>query len=275
MGGSSGAADGAAVLDPEAAAPDPLLAGAIEAARAAAEEESPGQVGAHVDCAAVGRDADAPVVLHRFQCLLPAYAGWCWSVSLTRLADEDKLTVDEVTLEPAAGALLPPTWLPWSERLQPGDLGVGDLLPARPDDVRLVPAYLASGDPAVDDVGLELGLGRVRVMSRVGRLDTAERWNEGPTGPDSPMARQAPGQCGTCGFYLPLEGSLRAMLGVCGNEFAPSDGRAVAADFGCGAHSEAAVEPEPEPLRPVSYDTRDYDLIDLGGVEQPDDADGS
>ena len=46
-----------------------------------------------------------------------------------------------------------------------------------------------------------------------------------------------------CGFYLPLAGSLRQVFGVCGNLFAPDDGRVVSADHGCGAHSEVLVEP--------------------------------
>lgn len=260
-----------------AAEPTPIeddeLTAAVELARAAAEEEAPGQVGEHVDCTALS-SVGAPVAVHRFASLLPSYAGWCWSVSLTRVPGEPHITVDEVVLEPGAGALLPPVWVPWSERLQPGDLGVGDLLPTGADDERLVPAYLASGDPAVDAVAMELGLGRVRVMSRLGRVSIAERWYDGPTGPESSMARQAPGPCGTCGFYLPLEGSLRAMIGVCGNEYAPNDGRVVVASFGCGAHSEAAVEPEPEPLTQVTYDTQDYDLLSVGGVEPADGAVG-
>ena len=56
------------------------------------------------------------------------------------------------------------------------------------------------------------------------------------------MARQAPAHCGTCGFYLPLAGSLRAAFGVCGNEITSTDGRVVSVEYGCGAHSEAVVE---------------------------------
>jgi hypothetical protein len=79
------------------------------------------------------------------------------------------------------------------------------------------------------------------VMSREGRLDAAERWYDGDGGPESSMARQAPAHCGTCGFLLPLAGSLRAGFGVCGNEMTATDGRVVSVEFGCGAHSEAAV----------------------------------
>jgi hypothetical protein len=131
--------------------------------------------------------------------------------------------------------------VPWQERLRPGDLSPGDLLPPVTDDPRLVPAYIDSGDPAVEDVAFELGLGRARVMSREGRLDAAERWYDGDGGPESSMARQAPAHCGTCGFLLPLAGSLRAGFGVCGNEMTATDGRVVSVEFGCGAHSEAAV----------------------------------
>jgi hypothetical protein len=79
-------------------------------------------------------------------------------------------------------------------------------------------------------------------MSREGRLDAAERWYTGDNGPDTAMARQAPAHCGTCGFLLPLEGSLRAGFGVCGNEITVTDGRVVSVEFGCGAHSEVVVD---------------------------------
>ena len=38
-------------------------------------------------------------------------------------------TVDELALLPGPDALVAPPWVPWSERLAPGDLGVGDVLP--------------------------------------------------------------------------------------------------------------------------------------------------
>ena len=105
-------------------------------------------------------------------------------------------------LLPSDGAVLSPEWLPWDQRLRAGDLGVGDLLPTRADDPRLVPSWSA-GDDDLDfsepdettsllrDVGLEIGLGRVRVLSQYGRLDAADRWYAGEAGPDSPMAKAA------------------------------------------------------------------------------------
>ena len=55
------------------------------------------------------------------------------------------------------------------------------------------------------------------------------------------MARHAPAQCGNCGFYLPMAGSLRVALGVCGNEITDTDGQVVSVEFGCGAHSQVKV----------------------------------
>jgi hypothetical protein len=77
------------------------------------------------------------------------------------------------------------------------------------------------------------------------------------------MARQAPGPCGTCGFWLPLAGSLRQSLGVCGNAYAPADGRAVTVDYGCGAHSQATLVVQEETLVVMSarYDTSDFDVL--------------
>jgi hypothetical protein len=217
---------------------DKVLAAAVDVARAAAEAAAEGEVGAHLG---VYGDEER-VATHAFEAALPGYTGWFWAVTLARVARGKTPTVDEVVLLPGAGALLAPEWVPWQERLQPGDLSPGDLLPPDPADPRLVPAYTYSEDPAVEEVAFELGLGRVRVMSREGRLDAAERWDDGESGPDTPMARQAPAHCGTCGFYLPLAGSLRAAFGVCGNEITSTDGRVVSVEYGCGAHSEAVVD---------------------------------
>jgi hypothetical protein len=228
---------------PASAQPDPVLAAAVEQARAAAIEVGGASVGEHLAVVA----GAARIATHAFAATLPGYSGWYWAVTLARAPRIKSATVDEVVLLPGADALLAPAWVPWQERLRPGDLGPGDLLPSVADDPRLVPAYAAdddaavSDDPAVEEVAFELGLGRARVMSREGRLDAAERWYEGDGGPDAPMAKQAPAHCGTCGFLLPLAGSLRAGFGVCGNEITATDGRVVSVEFGCGAHSEAAV----------------------------------
>jgi Protein of unknown function (DUF3027) len=227
--------------------PDVTCAGAVDVAAAAARAEGAGGVGEHLGVRAEGDR----VVTHFFAADLPGYAGWQWAVTVARAPRSKAVTVDEVVLLPGDGALLPPEWVPWSERLRPGDLGVGDVLPTPADDDRLVPAYLLSDDPAVESVAFELGLGRVRVMSALGRDDAADRWYSGEGGPDTPMAAQAPGRCGTCGFYLPIEGSLRAVFGACGNALSPRDGTVVSADSGCGAHSEAMVEPPAPPPLPV------------------------
>jgi Protein of unknown function (DUF3027) len=240
------AADGPSTPDPVAGveappAPvgpvDSVLAAAVELARAAALEVGGDSVGEHVGVTSAGER----LVTHAFAASLSGYDGWHWAVTVARAVRSRRATVDEVVLLPGVGALLAPPWVPWQERLRPGDLSPGDLLPPDPDDPRLVPAYTLSDDPAVESVAFELGLGRVRVLSREGRVDAAERWADGDHGPGAPMARQAPAHCGTCGFYLPLAGSLQAGFGVCGNEITEADGRVVSVEYGCGAHSEAVV----------------------------------
>ena len=54
-----------------------------------------------------------------------------------------------------------------------------------------------------------------------GRAEAVARWADGEFGPASAMARSAPGPCVTCGFLLPLAGSLRQRVGACGNAYAP------------------------------------------------------
>jgi hypothetical protein len=218
--------------------PVELAAAAIEIARDAVGAE----LGLHETVGdylgAVAEDTVA--VSASFASTAAGYRGWIWSVTLA-FVEPAAPTVSEVVLLPGDQALLAPDWIPWSERIRPGDLGPGDLLPPLPDDPRLVPSYVESDDPAVEDVAHELGLGRVRVLSRDGRLDLADRWHDGPFGGSSDMAQQAPAHCFTCGFYLPLAGSLGTVAGVCGNEFSPAADRAVDYAYGCGAHSEVVV----------------------------------
>ncbi|MGY1649877.1 DUF3027 domain-containing protein [Geodermatophilus sp. SYSU D01119] len=263
--------------DPAPAGSDALTA-AVDTARAAAEETAgdPGLVGEHLGAAAeplgpaaegVDEAALGAVVTHSFASRLPGYVGWHWAVTLAAVPGAGEVTVDEVVLLPGDAALLAPAWVPWHERLRPGDLSVGDVLPATEDDPRLVPSYTADDDAAADPeaqaLATEIGLGRERVMSPEGRAGAAARWLAGDFGPRAPMARQAPGPCGTCGFFLPLAGSLRGLLGACGNEYSPADGRVVAVDYGCGAHSQATLaagEPA-EVVTSARYDTADFDVL--------------
>ena len=246
---------------------NPSLVDAVALARAAAEEEAADDLGTAAAAAAVGEHIDVTpedggALTHHFAALRGGYRGWRWSVTLADGGD-GPVTVSEVVLEPGPQALVAPAWVPWEERIRPGDLGVGDLLPAAPDDDRLVPAYLESDDPAVEEVATEIGLGRVRVLSRSGREEIAQRWHDGQHGPANDMARAAPAHCGTCGFFLPIAGSLRAAFGVCGNRFAPADGSVVAVGFGCGAHSDVASEPaSPVAVADLVYD----DGVDLEPV---------
>ena len=227
---------------------DETVAEAAERARAAAEAEAPGLVGDHVGVEA----DDERVATHLFETLDPAYRGWRWAVTLARAPRAHEVTVDEVVLLPGDDAMLAPAWVPWSERLRPGDLGVGDLLPTQADDPRLVPMFFATDDEAEQDVVFELGLGRARALSFDGRISAAERWYAGEPGPEAAIARAAPAACATCGFFVQLAGGLRQAFGVCANELAPDDGRVVAVDHGCGAHSEAVVVPaSPAPAPPL------------------------
>jgi hypothetical protein len=251
--------------------PAARLSSAVEQARAAAIEEAAADLGRASAETAVGEHLESVVedpgtLTHFFAATQGGYRGWRWSVTLAAPDDDGPVTVCEVVLLPGADAVVAPVWLPWNERIRPGDLGVGDLLPADEDDERLVPGYLASDDPAVEEVAVEIGLGRTKVLSRAGREAAAERWFDGPHGPGTDMARAAPGSCGTCGFLLSLAGSMRGAFGVCGNQYAPADGAVVAVGFGCGAHSDVVVEAvSPVAVAELVYD----DGVDLEPVPSP------
>lgn len=237
---------------------DPAAAAAVDLARSAAEEVArPENVGEHLGVLAEGDR----VVTHYFACLDPAYRGWRWAVSVVRASRAKNVTVSESVLLPGEDAMLAPEWVPWSDRLRPGDLGPGDLLPTSTDDTRLVPGFTRTGEDLDREPGWELGLGRHRVLSAEGRDLAATRWYTGDAGPATPVARSAPAQCATCGFFVSLGGSLRQLFGVCANEYAPDDGRVVTVDHGCGAHSEAVVLPPATESAPPIVDELGYDVM--------------
>ena len=176
------------------------------------------------------------------------------------------------SLLPGPDAIIAPSWVPWSERVEPGDLAPGDVLPTAADDARLIAGLTGEDDlegasslaPLVPGQW-EIGLGRVRVLSPLGRDDAADRWVDSDFGPHAAMARQAALECATCGFLLTIGGPVSQLFGVCANEMSPADGRVVSLAYGCGAHSEVEPEPEPEPL--PSVDELDVDILVIADAE--------
>ncbi|MDT5019890.1 MAG: hypothetical protein QOI33_414 [Mycobacterium sp.] len=240
-----------------------VLTGAVELARAAIVEGSGDDtVGEYLG---VGYE-DPTSATHRFLAHLPGYQGWQWAVVVASYPGSDHATVSEVVLVPGPGALLAPEWLPWDQRVRPGDLSPGDLLAPSSDDPRLVPGYLASGDPQVDETAAEIGLGRRQVLSAWGRAQAAERWHDGDHGPRAQMAQSTKRVCRDCGFLLPLAGSLGAMFGVCGNELS-ADGHIVDFEYGCGAHSDTSA---PAGSGSPIYDPFDDGVLDVS--EKPAEA---
>ncbi len=233
-----------------------LLMGAVEQARAALAEFS----GAETVGEYLGATFEDPSsATHRFLANLTGYRGWQWAVVVAAYPGADHTTISELVLVPGPTALLAPQWVPWQDRIRPGDLGPGDLLAPPPEDPRLTPGFMASGDPLIDDTVVELGLGRRQILSPLGRAEAAQRWHDGEYGPGSAMARATRRVCRDCGFYLPLGGALGVMFGVCANELA-ADGHVVEAGFGCGAHSDT---PQPPGTGSPLYEPYDDGVLDL------------
>ncbi|HKH56514.1 MAG TPA: DUF3027 domain-containing protein [Propionibacteriaceae bacterium] len=249
---------------PRTAKIDVLCEAAVELARQAALEAAGAMgVGEHLGCRAEGER----VVSHLFACPHPGYRGWQWSVTVARASRAKAVTVNEVVLLPGEGALLSSSWLPWTDRIQPGDVTPGVLMPSPDEDPRLEPGYTGgeqAGDPdpaedsLVRTVVAELGLGRERVLSFVGRQEAIERWLAGPGGPDNEMTRLAPEVCETCGFFVRLQANMGVLFGACTNAYSPSDGSVVSIDHGCGAHSSIAAQKRDELPGPV-WETIQWD----------------
>jgi len=282
------------------AEPDQACAEAVDLARqAAVDDAGASQVGDHVGIEVEGDR----VLTHLFACLDPAYVGWRWAVTVARASRSKVVTVSESLLLPGPDSLLAPDWVPWTDRVRPGDLKAGDLMPASSDDERLVPLVALSGNqglldwqgddswsPGAELAGAELadesqldadaddlapdrigparrmeGVARPRrVLSSIGRDEAAVRWHGGEHGPRSPLASAAPACCITCGFMVRLDGPLGRVFGVCANEYAPDDGSVVSVDHGCGAHSDGDVVSRDDSEPIPTVDELGYDMLNAG-----------
>jgi hypothetical protein len=263
---------------------------AVEIARQALLESIPADhVGKALDSVVEpSEDPSVTITSYTFESTSPGYPGWYWEVSLVEVNGQAELSVSEINLLPGSAALVPEQWKPWADRVEAGDLGVGDLLPITENDDRLTAGFTALGDleDLSDDLAplhpaqWELGLGREKVLSTVGLERAVDRWFEKLNGPRSAMAKSAPAACGSCGFLVAIGGSIGQVFGVCGNEFGAADGQVVATTFGCGAHSSVrAVQSAPIPVVDLVIDDQadeqsdSSDLPDYVADPEPVDSD--
>lgn len=208
----------------------PLLSSkAIEVARRALIELDEGEVGRHIGVGHIGKHE----ATHRFTAEVAGYNGWEWNAVVAVADGTNWITVSEVALVPGGKALQAPEWVPYENRVLPGDLGPTDVLPPAKDDPRLT---LIKEDGAFDQVS-------EKKLTHYGLEMTRRRWGSGDTGPNSPYAKNAQLKCISCAFFVPLIEPMNS-FGACLNEFS-ADGSVVASDYGCGAHSET---PPTEPL---------------------------
>lgn len=209
----------------------PLLsADAVATARDALAEIADGEVGDHIGVTGLGRN----VATHRFEADVPGYTGWEWNAVVACADGSNWVTVNEVALVPSQGALEAPDWVPYSERLRPGDLGPGDIMELAPDDDRVTDDCFSRD--AVTFTGRETK----RYLTTAGLEDAKKRWRTGEYGPNSEFAEKATLSCRSCAFYIPLGEPVGENFGVCANEYS-ADGHVVASSYGCGAHSDTTV----------------------------------
>lgn len=247
---------------------DSVAVKAVAAARAGVEAEASAVlVGEHLGTEVEGER----VITHMFACTDPGYVGWRWAVTVSRAPRAKTVTIDEVVLLPGPDSITAPPWVPWADRIQPGDLGVGVVWPTSLDDPRLTGGFTGLDDleglanrAPVHPSQWEIGLGRDRVLSVQGWETAAERWHNGDFGPGAAMARSVDLDCATCGFLITIGGPLGQAFGLCAHDMSPADGHVVALDYGCGAHSQITEETPTSPAASPVTDELAYDLLDLG-----------
>ena len=134
---------------------------AKDLARNAALEqaEKRDQVGGFVS---VDFDDDNRVATYLFEANLAGYKGWRWCITIAKVDADSQPTICDVVVLPGPDALRAPEWIPYRDRILPGDVGVGDIVPSSLDDTRLVAGQQAlPQDEELDTaMAIELGLGR-------------------------------------------------------------------------------------------------------------------
>lgn len=245
---------------------DKYLANQIELARAAlAPIADEVEIGEHVGCSP---EAER-LVTHAFSCLKSGYVGWNWVATLTRVPRSKKATICEIDLLPGEKALLAPSWIPWAQRLKPGDNRREDTLPYVADDPRLETASRESLDNSKSTATLDTAdLQRPRVLSAKGRSEAAKRWYESAQGPlrnNGRRLRRPDHTCLDCGFMLKISGSMQGLFGVCANGWSPDDGKVVSLDHTCGAHSETDLKLDNSQWEspPNRLDEIDLEIVNL------------
>jgi hypothetical protein len=213
---------------------------ALARSAALGDAEKPSQVGNFIS---VEFDDEDRVASYLFDADIQGYKGWRWCVTVAKVDASAQPTVCDVVVLPGPDSLMAPEWIEYKDRILPEDIQPGVIVPSVLDDTRLAPgANALIQDEDLDAAQIyELGLARPRVLSIEGRDQASKRWYSGDRGPNTPLAQNAPKPCQSCGFFIPIAGSLRASFGVCANAIAPDDARVVSVDHGCGAHSEATL----------------------------------
>jgi len=107
---------------------DEVAAAAVDVARQAAVEiAEPNTVGEHLGVSA----DEGGLTMHSFRCTARGYRGWQWAVTLAHVPGSDRVTVCDTVLLPGPDSIQAPAWVPWSDRLAPGDLVPATTCPTR------------------------------------------------------------------------------------------------------------------------------------------------
>ncbi|PPG29919.1 DUF3027 domain-containing protein [Pseudoclavibacter sp. RFBB5] len=139
---------------------------------------------------AVVPETDDGVYTLQYTTRLPGYPDWRWNVSLVRLVDQAEPTVLEVELLPGDGALLAPSWVPWSDRL--ADYEAAQLLEAgEAAEVGDEPAEATGEEPAPKS---SKRIRRTRTRRRIGADGTAEVEPTGAESGEDEATAAEPGQ---------------------------------------------------------------------------------
>ena len=190
-----------------------------------------------------------------------AYPGWRWAITVARVPRGKVATVCETNLVPGEGALLSPEWLPYAERLAPGDLGAGDVLPTRRRTRTSSPGSRRPATRTSTRWPCGSSGSAASACSRRRGEAAAQRWYEGEAALTRRSPRRAPPPARRVASSTRWQVHCALFRRVRQRVVTQRRSRR-GLDHGCGAHSEVDVDRhEPVPSAEPLVDEIAYDLV--------------
>ncbi|MDR0788833.1 MAG: DUF3027 domain-containing protein [Bifidobacteriaceae bacterium] len=205
-------------------------------------------------------DQSKSVASYSYSSNLSGYKNWIFIITVSNSGKSNDISVLEYNFVASENSVLPPEWIPWSERIEPEDFTEYDVVPYIENDDNLITtedyqkanlkALQIESEPESEITDpnknvldfIELASAdtayKNRIITNQSLKSTLNKWYEGRRGPNSISSSISSENCSTCAYFVKLDGKFGDKFGVCFNTYSSDEGSVISNDHGCGAHSE-------------------------------------